>query len=148
MHVYSFRWLLLNFKREFSMEDGIHMFEVLSSQYLELSSDEALRAKHKAVALEFLAEGKHALSTWPRAQGVFKQKMMHACAHCVGVEMRVWGVEWMVAGSQHQMLPPPLFVTTAGSELVIPPTQHWMCLTVLLLLSNVSPCGLVCQTLS
>lgn len=51
------RWLLLNFKREFSMEDGIRMFEVLSSQYLELSSDEALRAKHKAVALEFLAEG-------------------------------------------------------------------------------------------
>ena len=46
------------------MEDGIHMFEVLSSQYLELSSDEALRAKHKAVALEFLAEGKHPLSTW------------------------------------------------------------------------------------
>ena len=64
MHVYSFRWLLLNFKREFSMEDGIHMFEVLSSQYLELSSDEALRAKHKAVALEFLAEGKPPLSTW------------------------------------------------------------------------------------
>ena len=39
------------------MEDGIRMFEVLSSQYLELSSDEAVRAKHKAVAVEFLAKG-------------------------------------------------------------------------------------------
>lgn len=48
---------MLNFKREFSMEDGIRMFEVLSSQYLELSSDEAVRAKHKAVAVEFLAKG-------------------------------------------------------------------------------------------
>lgn len=46
------------------MEDGIRMFEVLSSQYLELSSDEALKAKHKAVAVEFLAEGKYTHSSW------------------------------------------------------------------------------------
>ena len=58
------RWLLLNFKREFSMNDAIRMFEVLSSQYLELSSDEALRAKHKAVALEFLAKGRCIFCTW------------------------------------------------------------------------------------
>ena len=65
LYVYSSsRWLLLNFKREFSMEDGIRMFEVLSSQYLELSSDEALKAKHKAVAVEFLAEGKCSCSSW------------------------------------------------------------------------------------
>ena len=46
------------------MKDAIRMFEVLSSQYLELSSDEALRAKHKAVALEFLEKGRYIFSTW------------------------------------------------------------------------------------
>ena len=61
------------------------MFEVLSSQYLELSSDEAVRAKHKAVAVEFLAEGtylrtyvKYIRETCPLSQGVFKQMLICA----------------------------------------------------------------------
>ena len=51
------RWLLLGFKREFQIDDGIRIFEVLSSQYLDLSSDEVLKAHHKAAAVEMLSEG-------------------------------------------------------------------------------------------
>jgi hypothetical protein len=55
--LFCHRWLLLAFKREFVIEDGIRIFEVISSQYLELSSDEALKAHHKAAAVEMLSEG-------------------------------------------------------------------------------------------
>ena len=43
--VFCHRWLLLSFKREFEEQDGLRMFEVLSSHYLEVSSLEADRER-------------------------------------------------------------------------------------------------------
>eukprot|EP00043_Microstomoeca_roanoka_P008235 m.79469 g.79469 ORF g.79469 m.79469 type:complete len:397 (-) comp14157_c0_seq2:318-1508(-) len=44
---YCHRWLLLGFKREFSAEDAIKLFEILCSHHLELSSIEAERERSK-----------------------------------------------------------------------------------------------------
>ena len=44
------RWLLLDFKREFPLEDSI---KVLCSHYLELNSDKALVETDKVIAKEF-----------------------------------------------------------------------------------------------
>lgn len=41
--MFCHRWLILGFKREFNFEDGIRVFEILSSHHLELSSFEAER---------------------------------------------------------------------------------------------------------
>lgn len=43
------RWLLLDFKREFELEDSIRLFEILCSQYLELNSDKAMVETDKAL---------------------------------------------------------------------------------------------------
>ena len=51
------RWLLLDFKREFTFEDSIRIFEVLGTHYLELTSDKALQETDKAIAKEFELEG-------------------------------------------------------------------------------------------
>ena len=48
---------MLDFKREFSFSDSLRLLEVLSSQYLELSSDRAVKEVEKASAEEFAAEG-------------------------------------------------------------------------------------------
>ena len=50
------RWLLLDFKREFPLEDSIRIFEVLCSHYLELNPDKALVETDKVIAKEL--EGK------------------------------------------------------------------------------------------
>ena len=56
--IYNFsRWLLLDFKREFSFADSLRLLEVVSSRYLELSSDRALIELDRATAEEFEAEG-------------------------------------------------------------------------------------------
>ena len=52
------RWLLLDFKREFSFSDSLRLLEVISSHYLTLSSHRALKELDKAAAEEFAAEGK------------------------------------------------------------------------------------------
>ena len=52
------RWLLLDFKREFALEESIRIFEVLSSHYLELNSDKALVETDKVIAKEFELDGK------------------------------------------------------------------------------------------
>ncbi|XP_001627200.2 TBC1 domain family member 15 isoform X2 [Nematostella vectensis] len=41
------RWLVLGFKREFCFEEALKLFEILSSQHLELSSIEADRERYK-----------------------------------------------------------------------------------------------------
>ena len=51
------RWLLLDFKREFPLEQSIRLFEVLSSHYLELNSDRAMVEADKVIASEFEREG-------------------------------------------------------------------------------------------
>eukprot|EP01147_Barroeca_monosierra_P008700 gene8700-1089_t len=45
--IYCHRWLLLGFKREFSQEDALKLFEILCSHHLELSSIEAQRERSK-----------------------------------------------------------------------------------------------------
>ncbi|GFS10960.1 TBC1 domain family member 15 [Elysia marginata] len=47
------RWLLLGFKREFSYQDSLRCFEILSSHHLELSSLEAERALMREERKEF-----------------------------------------------------------------------------------------------
>ena len=51
------RWLLLSFKREFEMEDSLRVFEVISSSYLELSTDQALKESAKEAAKLFQKDG-------------------------------------------------------------------------------------------
>ena len=51
------RWLLLDFKREFPLEDSIRIFEVLSTHYLELTSDKAMVETDKVIAEEFELDG-------------------------------------------------------------------------------------------
>ena len=52
------RWLVLTFKREFSFADGLTMFEIISSQHLELSSMEAERERERQRAKELERDGK------------------------------------------------------------------------------------------
>ncbi len=56
-YLFCHRWLLLDFKREFSFDDSIRIFEVLSSHYLELDSDKALVETDKVIAKEFERDG-------------------------------------------------------------------------------------------
>lgn len=58
------RWLLLSFKREFPFEDGIHLFEILSSHHLELCSLEAEKAKRREQVLEKERMGKEKKVSW------------------------------------------------------------------------------------
>ncbi|XP_005089154.2 uncharacterized protein LOC101858979 [Aplysia californica] len=51
------RWLLLGFKREFSFEDSLRCFEILSSHHLELSSLEAEKAVLREERKEFASTG-------------------------------------------------------------------------------------------
>ncbi len=53
------RWLLLDFKREFSFDESIRLFEVLSSHYLELNSDKAILETDKVIAREFELDGEN-----------------------------------------------------------------------------------------
>lgn len=52
------RWLVLTFKREFSFPDALTMFEIISSQHLELSSMEAERERERQRARELERDGK------------------------------------------------------------------------------------------
>lgn len=52
------RWLVLTFKREFSFQDALTMFEIISSQHLELSSMEAERERERQRARELERDGK------------------------------------------------------------------------------------------
>ena len=51
------RWLVLSFKREFPFEDALTMFEIISSQHLELSSMEAERERERQRAKELERDG-------------------------------------------------------------------------------------------
>ena len=51
------RWLLLSFKREFEMEDSLRVFDVISSSYLELSTNQALKESAKEAAKLFQKDG-------------------------------------------------------------------------------------------
>ena len=42
-----FRWLILGFKREFAYEESLELFEIISSQHLELHSMEAEKERDK-----------------------------------------------------------------------------------------------------
>ncbi|XP_014666251.1 PREDICTED: TBC1 domain family member 25-like isoform X2 [Priapulus caudatus] len=53
------RWLILGFKREFGFEDGVKLFEILSSHYLELHSLEAETQKRLQRRKNFEQEGGH-----------------------------------------------------------------------------------------
>eukprot|EP00039_Didymoeca_costata_P028524 m.21341 g.21341 ORF g.21341 m.21341 type:complete len:474 (+) comp7116_c0_seq1:153-1574(+) len=50
--VFCHRWLLLTFKREFSFEDAVRLFEILCSHHLELSSIEAEKARNEEIRVE------------------------------------------------------------------------------------------------
>ena len=52
------RWLVLSFKREFPYGDALTMFEIISSQHLELSSMEAERERSRQRAKELEKDGK------------------------------------------------------------------------------------------
>jgi len=54
---YGNRWLLLSFKREFGLEDSLRIFEVISTNYLELSTDQAMKESAKEAAKLFQEEG-------------------------------------------------------------------------------------------
>lgn len=58
--VFCHRWLLLSFKREFSFEDAIMLFEILCSHHLELSSLEAEKARDAETRNERERESGHA----------------------------------------------------------------------------------------
>ena len=49
--------MLLNFKREFSLEDSLRCFEILSSHHLEVSSTEACKAQDIERQRHFEQEG-------------------------------------------------------------------------------------------
>ncbi|XP_002737000.2 TBC1 domain family member 15-like [Saccoglossus kowalevskii] len=51
--MFAHRWLMLTFKREFPFEDGLKLFEIISSHYLELTSVEAERERDMERAREF-----------------------------------------------------------------------------------------------
>lgn len=51
------RWLVLSFKREFPYGDALTMFEIISSQHLELSSMEAERERSRQRAKELEKDG-------------------------------------------------------------------------------------------
>lgn len=51
------RWLLLSFKREFEVDDSLRVFEVISSSYLELSTDQAMKESAKEAAKLFQKDG-------------------------------------------------------------------------------------------
>ena len=57
LQVLLFRWLLLDFKREFTFYDSLRILEVLHSRHLELSSNRALKEVDIAAQEEFAAEG-------------------------------------------------------------------------------------------
>ncbi|XP_070178626.1 TBC1 domain family member 15-like [Littorina saxatilis] len=57
------RWLLLGFKREFSFQDSLRCFEIMSSHHLELHSLTAERALMKEEMNEFANSGGDARST-------------------------------------------------------------------------------------
>lgn len=54
---YFSRWLVLTFKREFSFEDALTMFEIISSQHLELTSMEAERERERQRAKQLEIDG-------------------------------------------------------------------------------------------
>lgn len=56
-YLFCHRWLLLSFKREFEMEDSLRVFEVISSSYLELSTDQAMKESAKEAAKLFQKDG-------------------------------------------------------------------------------------------
>ena len=58
-----FRWLLLSFKREFEMEDSLRVFEVISTSYLELSTDQAMKESAKEAAKLFQKDGEGVAGT-------------------------------------------------------------------------------------
>lgn len=51
------RWMLLNFKREFDLANGLRCFEIISSHHLELSSLEAQKAREKQKRKDFAQQG-------------------------------------------------------------------------------------------
>lgn len=51
------RWIVLTFKREFPFKDALTMFEIISSQHLELSSMEAERERERQRAKELERDG-------------------------------------------------------------------------------------------
>ena len=71
-----YRWLLLDFKREFLFADSIRLFEVLNSHHLELNSDTAQKECDKVLAAEFELEGRSV------CQFVRKLQTIHVCV-CV-----------------------------------------------------------------
>ncbi|KAI6645828.1 TBC1 domain family member 15-like [Oopsacas minuta] len=59
MHDFMFvqRWLIMCFKREFSFEDGLYLFDVIACHFLELNTDEGRRYQRHAQRTEFKTEG-------------------------------------------------------------------------------------------
>ena len=54
---YIFRWMLLSFKREFSWEDSMRCFEILSSHHLEVFSLEAEKTRSVERRKDFQKQG-------------------------------------------------------------------------------------------
>nr|XP_054755482.1 TBC1 domain family member 15-like [Lytechinus pictus] len=57
--MFCHRWLLLCFKREFEFSQCLRIFEIISSDHLELCSLDAERERDKERAKEFQKTGKH-----------------------------------------------------------------------------------------
>lgn len=51
-YIINFRWLLLTFKREFSFDDGLKIFEIIYSGHLEPHSYEGAMAVEQQRILE------------------------------------------------------------------------------------------------
>lgn len=47
--LFCHRWILLDFKREFELEDSIRLFEILGTHYLEMNSDKGVVETDKAL---------------------------------------------------------------------------------------------------
>lgn len=53
------RWLLLCFQREFELEDGLKLLEILSTHHLEISSPQAQKAFMAGQRQYFESNGSH-----------------------------------------------------------------------------------------
>jgi len=56
--VLLFRWLLLCFQREFELEDGLKLLEILSTHHLEITSPQAQKAFVAGQRQDFESNGK------------------------------------------------------------------------------------------
>ncbi|XP_074661336.1 TBC1 domain family member 15-like [Tubulanus polymorphus] len=79
--MFCHRWLILGFKREFSYDDSLRCFEILSSQHLELCSMEAEQMLNKERQKDFQQQG----GSIRMADAVFNTEYTFDLFMCVGI---------------------------------------------------------------